>query len=210
MIAATPWTIRSARNKRPTRAAVAGSLRELQLIEERANLQPLEQPETAHHRQIGRHHLSQATRQRLQARIAGDGHRQDRQRRGLGRLRSERRLAGERELRGLRGLGPERELSQRPDGPDTARLGVAACEVGVGGVGEVIAAVFFLTPTNYHRAKGFAGRQHFAGGRDDHRAIASSRSHEGGGEPESDLSVTGLLGCLGFEGGDFCRGDRAG
>src|SRR5207237_1886874 len=104
----------------------------------------------------------------------------------------------------------ERELYQPPHGPDTTRLGIAACEVGVGGVGEVIAAVFFLTAANYHRTKGFAGRQHFASGRGDHRAIASSRSHEGGGESESDLRVTGLLGCLGFEGGDFCRADRAG
>ena len=67
----------------------------------------------------------------------------------------------------------------------------------------------FLTPTNHHRAKGFAGREHLAGVRDNHRGIALSRSHEGGGESESDLSVAGLLGCLGFEGGDFCRGDGA-
>src|SRR2546427_371961 len=85
----------------------------------------------------------------------------------------------------------------------SARPRIPVGEVGIGGEGEIVAAVFFLTAADDHGPEGVAQRQHLPGVCHHDRAIALPRRHESGSEPEADLGVSRLLCGLGFEGGDF-------
>ena len=183
------------------------TLPELQLVEQRADLHALEEPEAAHQRQIGHQQLGEPARQRLEAGIAGDRQRQHRDGRGLRCERGQCRFPRQGQLGGLGRLRPERHLGQRSHGPDTARARVLAREVRIRRKREVVPAAFFLTAADDHRTQRVAGCQRLARVRDGGRRIASSSRHEGGRKAEADVSVAGLLCCLGFERGDFSRCD---
>ena len=90
------------------------------------------------------------------------------------------------------------------------RLRVAVREVGIGGEREIVAAVLLLAAADDHGAERLSRRQHLAGVCHHDGAVALPRRHERGSEAEADLSISGLLGCLGFEGGDFrgCNGSK--
>jgi hypothetical protein len=142
---------------------------------------------------------------RLESQAIVIGHRG---RRRLRRQRRERRLTGQRQLRALRRLRAQRHFRERAHTRQAARLGVAAGKIGVGGVGEVEAAVLLLALSDHHRPQHVVRGQHLRRVDDDDGAIASAGRQQRRGETEANGSVCRLLCCLGCEGGDFGGGDR--
>src|SRR6266540_602456 len=171
VIDATPCTIRSARSRRPTRAAVPGSARALCPSFSSSSSAPI---------------CTRSSSRRLRTIARSD----------------------------ITSSASPRDNGWKLESPaivigDAARLWIAGREVAVGRKREIVAPGFFLTAADDHRSQCLAGGQHLARVCDDHRGITPSRRHERGGETEADLSVGGLLGCLGFEGWDVsgCDGN---
>jgi len=95
--------------------------------------------------------------------------------------------------------------------PRRPRLWIAVGEVGIGGKREIVATVLLLAPADDHWPSASPGAQYLSASCYDDGGVAAPSSHEGGSKTEADLSVAGLLCCLGCEGGDFrgSNGPRA-
>ena len=126
-------------------------LAELELVQEHADLQTLEQAQGPEIRQVGGDELRQPARQGLHARIPRDHQRQHRHRGGLGRLQGELCLARQRLPRRPLRRGAERELRLGAHRGYTPGGGVLRRKIIVGGDRFVVAGGLLLTPADHER-----------------------------------------------------------